>query len=68
MANITTKATIKIDNAQRISKCGKDIDDSIDESEELEELTQSQKLEISNIIYMNLLATFDELNIEMVEV
>lgn len=63
-----TKATIKIDNAELISECGKDIDDSIDDSEELEELTESQKLEISNIIYMNLLNKFSDFEIEMVAV
>ena len=63
-----TKATIKIDNTELISECGKDIDDSINDSDELEELTESQKLEISNIIYMNLLNKFSDFEIEMVAV
>ena len=57
--------SIKLNLDDKVSECGKCIDDVINESETLENLTHEQKVEIANIVHMEMLSKFSDFELKI---
>lgn len=59
------KGNLKINLDKKIAACNERIDDAVSESEDLENLTPAQKIEISNLIYHGLQGIFGDFELDI---